>query len=453
MTASAPLDAAATLREAAGRLAEAARLTPSGRIIAARGTIIEAELPGVRVGDLCLLRDPDTNHSMTAEVVGFNGVTAFLAPAGDLRGISTRLEITSLGHGVSLGLGPHLLGSVIDAFGQPLDDSGARFPDLPPERREIEAAAPHPLDRPAVANPFVVGIRSIDGFLTVGRGQRLGIFGSAGAGKSTLVSDIVRAAQADVTVVGLIGERGREVGDFLRRTLPDGKRDSTVIVTSTSDRPAVERMRAALAATTVAEYFRDQGRNVLLIVDSVTRLARAMREIGLAAGEPPTRRGFPPSVFALLPRLFERAGTASLGSITAFYTVLVEGDIDLDPVAEEVRSLLDGHVVLSPELAQAGHFPAIDILESRSRLMEHVATPQHVKHASRVRELIHAYKSVELLIRVGEYKPGGDPLADEGVAKIDAINAFLRQDSGTVTAYSETVSRLAALSAKQGPGA
>ena len=290
-------------------------------------------------------------------------------------------------------------------------------------------------------------MRVLDGLLTCAEGQRVGIFGPAGAGKSTLMARIVRGADADVFVVALVGERGREVREFLDRSLgPDGLARSVVVV-ATSDRPALERVKAAQTATSIAEWFRDPGLRVVLFVDSVTRLARAWREIGLAAGEPPTRRGYPPSVFAALPRLLERAGSNALGSITAFYTVLVEGELAADPVAEEVKSILDGHVVLSPKLAEAEHHPAIDVLASRSRVMEAVVGEAHREAAARVRQLMARYAEMELLVRVGEYQRGTDALADEAVDKIEGIRAFLRQRGLAMTPWDDTVARLQGLAA------
>jgi type III secretion protein N (ATPase) len=321
-----------------------------------------------------------------------------------------------------------LLGRVISPLGRALDDQ-----PWPPSDIDgfypVDGFPPSPLTRDVIKEPLQLGVRAIDGLLTCALGQRIGIFGEPGLGKSTLLASIVRGTSADVVVVGLIGERGREVREFIEKQLgPDGMRRSVVVV-ATSDRPAMERAKAAYVATAIAESFRDRGSRVLLLMDSLTRFARAQREIGLAAGEPPTRRGYPPSLFAALPRLVERAGPAQVGAITAIYTVLVEGDMTLDPVAEEVVSLLDGHIVLSRELGQRNHFPAIDVLRSRSRLMDAVVPREHKADAARIRELMARHAEVELLLRVGEYKPGSDGLADEAVAKIDRINAFLCQTS------------------------
>jgi ATP synthase in type III secretion protein N len=421
----------------------------AGRLIAVSGTLVRAELPGAEVGELCELRDPETGRTRQAEVVGLDGSVVFLAPYGGISGLSVRTEVIGLGRPPSLICGDHLLGTVIDSSGNFLFYGEHR--DAPPqpgpesERRTISAQAPDPLKRPVISEPIGIGVRAIDAILTVGEGQRMGIFGNAGGGKSTLMAEIVSRSDAEVTVVALVGERGREVNDFLEKALRPETRERTVVVVATSDRPAVERMQAALTATAVAEHFRDRGMKVLLFVDTVTRLARALREIGLSAGEPPGRRGFPPSVYSTLPLLVERAGPAEIGSITAFYTVLVEGEISADPVAEEVKSLLDGHIILSDKLAAANHYPAIDVLTSRSRLFDAVTTPQHRAFAGRLRELYSRYQDIELLIQVGEYKQGADPLNDEAVRKIEAIRAFLKQKPGENAPMSETLKKLEVL--------
>jgi type III secretion protein N (ATPase) len=359
-------------------------------------------------------------------VVGFTEDVAILTPIGDLGGLSNVAEVLPSGEELRIAVGPGLLGRVINALGEPLD--GERWADDEIEALyPVDAEPPAPLARAIIDRPVQLGIPAIDGLLTCARGQRVGIFGGPGLGKSTLLGDIVRGTDADVVVVALIGERGREVGEFVAHQLGAEGQKRAVVVAATSDRPAMERVKAAHAAMTIAEFFRDRGAHVLLLLDSLTRFARAQREIGLAAGEPPTRRGYPPSIFAALPRLLERAGPTARGSITGLYTILVEGDISLDPIAEEVQALLDGHILLSPELAQRNHFPAIDVLRSRSRLMGVVAPQQQQVDAARIRELIARHADVELLVRVGEYKSGSDPLADEAIARIDGINAFLRQ--------------------------
>ena len=419
-----------------------AELRPvKGRVRRVLGIIVHATVADVRIGEICELRDPRSGRTLSAEVVGFLENEAVLTPIGEVTGISMESEVIPTGEELSVPVGPDLLGRVVSPLGEPLD--GIAWSSKAMERRRtVHAEPPPPMERDLIEHPLQLGIRAIDGLLTVARGQRIGIFGESGVGKSTLLASIVRGTQADVVVLGLIGERGREVHEFIERQLGPEGRAKSVAVVSTSDRPAPERVKAAHTATSIAEYFRDEGRHVLLLMDSVTRFARAQREIGLAAGEPPTRRGFPPSLFAALPRLLERTGPGRGGSITALYTVLVEGDGTLDPIAEEVQAILDGHIVLSPELAQRNHFPAIDVLRSRSRLMETVAAPEHRAAAARIRDLLARYAEIEILVRVGEYKSGADPKSDEALAKIDQINAFLRQPFDESAPMDVTVRRL-----------
>jgi type III secretion protein N (ATPase) len=337
--------------------------------------------------------------------------------------------------------GPALLGRVIDAFGAPMDgrplDAGAGLQFTP-----LHAPAPSPLQRRGVDEPLATGVRAIDAALTVGEGQRVGIFAMAGGGKSTLLGMLARQARADVNVIALVGERGREVREFLDESLGAEGLARSVVVVSTSDRPALERVRAAYAATAIAEGFRREGKRVLLLVDSVTRFARGLRELGLSALEPPVRRGYPPSVFAELPRLFERAGNDAHGSITAFYTVLAEDDDNSDPVAEEVRSILDGHIVLSRQLAQAAHYPAIDVLASASRVFTRVTAPAHRDAAAQLRALLARYKEVEFLLRVGEYQAGSDPLADRAIERMPALRALLTQRAEEATDIAGTIAQL-----------
>lgn len=399
-----------------------------GRVRSLLGVIVHATVANVRLGELCRLVDPSNGQRVLAEVIGLADDIAILTPIGDLSGLSSLTEVEPTGEELRVPVGPGLLGRVISAVGEPLDGE-VWPPDGIEESRPVAAAPPNPLSRALITEPIQLGIRVLDGLLACGRGQRIGIFGEPGAGKSSLIAEIARNTDADVVVIGLVGERGREVREFLDRQLGPEGRAKSVVVAATSDRPAMERVKAAYVATTIAEYFRDQGQHVLLLMDSITRFARAQREIGLAAGEPPTRRGFPPSLFAALPRLLERSGPAAKGSITGVYTVLIEGDGTLDPVAEEVQAILDGHIMLSPELAQRNHFPAIDVMRSRSRLMETIAPEAHRRHAARIRELIARYQDAELLIRVGEYEKGSDKIIDEAITKMDRITAFLRQTS------------------------
>ncbi|WP_425287445.1 FliI/YscN family ATPase [Paramesorhizobium deserti] len=416
----------------------------NGRVRRITGIIVHATVPMVRIGELCHLRDPISGRTVPAEVIGFDDEEAVLTPIGDLDGMSTQAEVIPMGYALQVPVGPDLLGCVLNPMGEILNRESkteTRIAAYYPTHN----APPQPLSRDLVDQPLQLGIRAIDGFMTIARGQRVGIFGEPGVGKSALLSSIVRGTQADIIVIALIGERGREVRDFIERQLgPEGRKRSVVVV-ATSDRPAMERVKAAYGATTIAEYFRDQGHHVLLLMDSITRFARAQREIGLAAGEPPTRRGFPPSLFAALPKLLERAGPGAGGSITGLYTVLTEGDGTLDPVAEETKSILDGHIVLSSELAQRNHFPAIDILRSRSRLMDSVTSNEHRASAAYIRELLSRYDDIELLLRVGEYQRGNDPKSDEAIDKRQRIEDFLKQETGDPAAFLSTVARMGEL--------
>ena len=407
-----------------------------GRVTKAIGTIVEAVVPDVRIGEVCVLEDPDGNWSTTAEVIGLVGDTVLLTPLGNLQGMSARTSVLPTGLMLDAPVGDALLGRIVDGLGRPVDGRGPLVGSG--TRQPLNRPAPPALARQLVARPLSVGLRAIDALLTCGEGQRIGIYGEPGAGKSSLVAQMVNGADVDVAVVALIGERGREVREFIENKLGAQRMRRSVIVVATSDRSAIERVKAAYVATTLAEAFRDEGRRVLLMMDSITRFARALREIGLAAGEPPTRRGFPPSVFASLPQLIERAGPGERGSITAFYTVLVEGDGVGDPIAEETRAILDGHLILSQQLAAANHYPAIDVLTSRSRVMDAVVSSEHRAHAGRIRELLGRYAEVEFLIQVGEYKSGADPVADTAIAKINDIRRFLRQATDERSSFEES---------------
>ena len=394
-----------------------------GRVTQVLGTLVKAVVPGVRMGERCQLVNPRTHQARVAEVIGFQGETVLLSVLGDLEGLSAETEVWPTQEALSVPCGPALLGRVIDGLGNPLDGA----PLATTSRVALQAPPCNPLQRRRIVAPLALGVRAVDTALTCGEGQRLGIFAAAGVGKSTLLAQMMRSTQAEVTVLALIGERGREVREFIERDLGSAGLQHSVVVVATSDRPAMERVTAAFAATAIAEAFRDAGKRVLLLMDSLTRFARARREVGLAAGEPPVRQGFTPSVFATLPRLVERAGATERGSITALYTVLVEGEEAEDPIAEEVKSLLDGHIVLSTRLAERGHFPAIDVLKSVSRCQPALLSESQRALVRRLRRLLADYEAVELLVKVGEYQAGSQPEADEALAHIDRIRAFLQQ--------------------------
>lgn len=407
----------------------------TGRITDVGPTLLRASLPGVGLGEWCRLEPSD----IEAEVVAVEGDYAVLSPFSEPLGVTTGSHVHALGKPHEIALGEFLLGNVVDGLGRPLNGQ-----DTPADClwRGVERDTPDALTRPIIDTPLPLGVRAIDALLTCGVGQRIGIFAAAGGGKSTLLGMVCDGSLADVIVLALIGERGREVREFLEHTLSPAARARTIVVVSTSDRPALERLKAAYTATTIAEYFRDQGKTVLLMMDSLTRFARAAREIGLAAGEHSGAGGYPPSFFARLPRLLERAGPAAIGSITGIYTVLVEGDNMNEPVADEVRSILDGHIVLSRKLAEANHYPAIDIGASVSRVMSQIVDAEHRQMAGKVRRLMAAYKDIELLVRVGEYQAGQDSEADEALARREAIQGLLCQSTTQKNSFEETVQHL-----------
>jgi ATP synthase in type III secretion protein N len=404
-----------------------------GRVTSGAGPLIRA-MGNFAVGEICAISRigrPD----LLAEVVGFHGAEAVLTPYGVLDGVSQHSRINSVSPEFRIPVGPGLVGRVIGATGLPLDGRG---PIETTETYPGMASPPAPMTRPIISKPFPMGVRALDGVLTIGEGQRVGVFAAAGGGKSTLMSMLVKFAAYDRCVVSLIGERGREVREFVDHNLgPEGLAKSVVVI-ATADRPAIEQVKAAYSATAIAEYFRDRGERVLLLMDSLTRFARAQRQIGLAAGEPPTRRGFPPSVFEKLPGLLERGGLSQSGSITALYTVLVEGDDMNEPVADESRSLLDGHIILSRKLASAGRYPAIDILASASRVLTAIADPAHVAATVQLRNLMSKYQEIELLVQIGEYAPGSDALADEALDRKDAIETFLKQATNEQSDFETT---------------
>lgn len=434
--------------EADAARAEAARVrqlaglpSAGGQVTELTGLTVRARCPGVTVGEVVAIERAawtGATARLAAEVVGFSDDTVVLMPLGELAGVGPGAAVIAAGGPLTFPCGPALLGRVIDGVGRPLDGDPVAAPPWPLDRAAPAAVTRRPIDR-----PLSTGVRAIDGLCTLGRGQRVGLFAAAGVGKSTLLAQIARSAEADVIVLGLVGERGRELGDWLAKLGP--ARGRTVVVCAESDAPSLCRVRAAFTATAVAEYFRDQGQDVLLLIDSLTRVARAQREVGLSVGEPPARHGYPPSVFALLPRLCERAGTAPVGSITAIYTVLVAGN-DLDePIADEVRGILDGHLVLDRRLAGRGHFPPIDVVGSVSRAFPALAGAEQQRAAAVVRRHLAIHAEHRDLLAVGAYKPGGDRALDLAVARMPAIDGFLQQPSATAVPLPAAVDALVAV--------
>ncbi len=405
-----------------------------GTVIGVAGLVIESEGPNVGLGELCQVRSPRADFSVRAEVVGFREHRVLLMPLGDTAGLHVGCEVVATDRPPLPSPGPELLGRVLDALGRPFDALGM----LPIDRTERNPTPPHPLRRQRIKQPLTTGVRVLDTFTPVGRGQRLGLFAGSGVGKSTLLGMIARGCSADVVVVALVGERGREVREFIEKDLgPEGLKRSVVVV-ATSDTPAPLRLRAAFTATSIAEAYRDQGKNVLLMMDSVTRFAMAQREIGLAVGEPPATRGYTPSVFALLPRLLERTGAGETGAITALYTVLVEGDDMNEPVADAVRGILDGHLVLSRSLAHFNHYPAVDVLESVSRLTRDICSAEEIDSVARAREVLALYRKNEDLISIGAYQKGANAALDQAVALHEPLKNFLRQGVHEHTSRAES---------------
>jgi len=395
----------------------------NGKVVKVVGLVIESKGPEASIGEVCEVRLRD-GRSVRAEVVGFKEDRVLLMPLGSMDHIAPGCEVIARGERLRVRVGESLLGRILNAFGEPIDGKG---PIDWEDEYPLDRKPPSPLNRNRIKNPISVGVRAIDGLLTCGKGQRMGIFAGSGIGKSVLLGMIARNTSAAVSVIGLIGERGREVREFIERDLgEDGLRRSVVVV-ATSDEPALIRLKAAFTATAIAEYFRDKGLDVILMMDSITRFAMAQREVGLTVGEPPATRGYTPSVFSLLPRLLERAGNSELGSITAFYTILVEGDDMNEPIADTVRSILDGHIVLSRKLASKNHYPAIDVLRSISRLMIEIVPEEHYRAATRLRELLAAYEEAQDLINIGAYVKGTNKVIDEALSKLEEIRAFLTQ--------------------------
>jgi flagellum-specific ATP synthase len=419
----------------------------TGRVTRSVGLVIESQGPSASVGDVCNLIGRD-GEKTPLEVIGFRESTVLLMPLGQMPGVRAGDAVVATGIRAEVAVGNHLLGRVIDALGRPLDDLGPLNHDCTyPLFRE----STNPLARANITQSITTGVRTIDGLLTVGAGQRIGIFGGSGVGKSTLLGMMAKHTSAQINVIGLIGERGREVREFVENELGPEVMTRSVVVVSTSDDSALLRIRAAMTATAIAEYFKDCGADVLLIMDSVTRFAMAQREIGIAAGEPPSSKGYTPSVFALLPRLLERAGNfSSGGSITGFYTVLVEGDDMNEPIADAVRSILDGHIILSRQLATRNHYPCIDVLHSASRLFSQLASSEHRAAAGRFRELLSTYNNAEDLIKIGAYQHGSSPLIDEAIQRHDQFNTYLRQDRTAKVDQSHAVEELMSAVAEAG---
>ncbi len=409
-----------------------------GHITRVVGLIIESRGPEVSIGEICLIK----NHERTvrAEVVGFDDNRVLLMPIGDIKGVNPGARVVATGEKFAVKVGEGILGCVLNGLGRPeMGEIDARS-----EMSEVPATQnpPDPLKRQRITEPLSLGIRSIDGLLTCGRGQRIGIFAGSGVGKSTLLGMAARNTEADVNVIGLIGERGREVRDFIEKDLGEEGLEKSIIVVATSDEPALVRFKASQVTTAIAEYFRDQGEDVLLMMDSLTRVARALREIGLAVGEPPTTRGYPPSVFNRLPRLLERTGAGEKGTITALYTVLVEGDDFNEPISDTVRAILDGHIDLSRDLASRNHYPAVDVLSSVSRVMKDIVPEEHEESAGEFKKLLADYRESEDLINIGAYEKGSNPDVDRAIERIEDINDFLQQDIEEDASYEGTISQL-----------
>jgi flagellar protein export ATPase FliI len=410
----------------------------SGRVVQVVGLTLETEGLAIQIGEVCYVHRRDA-EPLPAEVVGFRGARALLMPLGDMNGVQPGSEVIASGRVFAVPVGHGLLGRVIDGLARPIDRRGAVQHE---GRAPVRDTSPDVLTRRKITEPFSTGIRAIDGALTCGKGQRIGIFAGSGVGKSTTLGMIARNCSADVNVIALIGERGREVREFIEHDLGEEGLKRSVVVVSTSDQPALLRLKAAWIATAVAEHFRDQGLDVILMMDSVTRFAMAQREIGLAVGEPPAVKGYTPSVFALLPKLLERAGTSEHGTITGFYTVLVEGDDLTEPVTDTVRATLDGHIVLSRALAAENHYPAIDVLGSVSRVMPAVTSPEHRQAAGKLREVLATYQNARDLVNIGAYVTGSNAQIDYALRMLPATNAFLKQQPTEFTSYEETVQRL-----------
>jgi type III secretion protein N (ATPase) len=414
-----------------------------GRVTEVTGLIIKATVPGVRIGEMCFIEGG--GERIVCEVVGFRDEAVMLMPLGEARGVGPECEVVPSGRPFSIKCGYGLLGRVVNGLGQPID-GGPSLDKIPGLMDwSVERSAPDPLKRMRVTEPIAMGVRALDGLLTVGQGQRIGLFAGSGVGKSTLMGQIARFSEAEVVVTCLIGERGREVRDFIEVSLGEEGLKKTVVVVATSNEPSLVRLKSAFVATSIAEWVRDQGKKVLFMMDSSTRFARAQREIGLAIGEPPARQGYPPSVFAQIPRLMERTGNNESGSITALYTILVQaGDMD-EPIADEVRGILDGHIILNRALGARNHWPAVDILPSLSRVMTGIVSDEHKRAAAKLREVMATYEKQRDLILLGAYQYGTDPKTDYAIDKIEEVEAFLRQSTHDYDSFHDTVEKLVAM--------
>lgn len=414
-----------------------------GRVTEVTGLVIKATVPGVRIGEMCYI--VGGGDRISCEVVGFKDEAVMLMPLGEARGVGPDCEVIPLGHPFGIRCGFPLLGRILNGLGQPIDGGPSldAVPGLTPW--DVDRPAPDPLKRMRVTEPIAMGVRALDGLLTVGLGQRIGLFAGSGVGKSTLMGQIARFTEAEVVITCLIGERGREVRDFIEESLGEEGLKKTVVVVATSNEPSLVRLKCAFVATAIAEWFRDQGKKVLFMMDSSTRFARAQREIGLAIGEPPARQGYPPSVFAQIPRLMERTGNNESGSITALYTILVQaGDME-EPIADEVRGILDGHIILNRALGARNHWPAVDILPSLSRVMSGIVKPEHKQAAAKLREVLATYDKQRDLIILGAYQYGTDPKTDYAIDKIEEVETFLRQNTEDFDNFDATVQKLIAI--------
>ncbi|SDX04488.1 type III secretion system ATPase, FliI/YscN [Tepidimicrobium xylanilyticum] len=417
----------------------------TGKITKVTGLTIESNGPIATIGELCNIYPHDNKEPIPAEVVGFKDDHILLMPLGDMEGIASGSKVVATGKSLRVSVGEELVGRVLDGLGNPIDGKG---PIKTEKTYPVSNFPPSPLERKLVEDPLPLGIKAIDGLITCGKGQRIGIFAGSGVGKSTLMGMVSRNSSADINVIGLIGERGREVREFLKKDLKEEGLKKSVVVVVTSDQPALIRVKGALVTTAIAEYFRDQGKDVLLLMDSVTRFAMAQREIGLAIGEPPVTRGFTPSVFAVLPKLLERAGTSSKGTITGLYTVLVDGDDLNEPVTDAVRGILDGHIVLSRKLANQNHYPAIDVLASVSRVMPSIVEVKHLKLANSIKNIMAVYRESEDLINIGAYKRGTNVKLDKAIDVKESIDEFLTQATQETFSFDSTISIMEEIDAK-----